>query len=279
VLVHADTLSTADVRDYLHARFGHEIQNLAPLIHRRTDGNPLFVVAIVEELIRRGQLAPADGGWVMAVTTDRLKLGVPEDLREMVTAQFQSLSADERFVLEAASVVGATFTPSTVARALGRDAEDVEALSQRMARAHLFLNVAGNAEERGLATRYDFSHALHHQVIYEQIPLLRRQRLHLAVGEALESTAGERLAEIASELSVHFEQGGDSLRAAKYLGMCVARAQQRQAPHEAIACADLAPSTCSNACRTRHRVANSSSSFACCLACRSRSPVAIAHRE
>src|SRR5262249_15625317 len=81
---------------------------------------------------------------------------------------------------------------------------------------------------------------LHHQVIYEQIPRLRRQRLHLQVAEALESTSGERLPEVAPELSVHFEQGGEPFRAAKYLHMCVARAQQRQAQHEAIACAELA---------------------------------------
>jgi DNA-binding winged helix-turn-helix (wHTH) protein len=232
-------LSTADVRGYLRARFGDAIQDLAPLLHERTDGNPLFVVAIVEELIRRGDLTRAEGGWVMAVTADRRDLPVPEDLREMVLAQFQRLGGDERSVLEAASVVGVNFAPSLVARALGREAEDVDAAAQHMTRAHLFLNIADD-EARGPGTRYEFSHALHQQLLYEQIPALRRQRLHLAVGEALESTAGERLAEIAPELSVHFEQGGDFLRAATYLGVCVARAQQRQASHEAIASAELA---------------------------------------
>jgi adenylate cyclase len=81
---------------------------------------------------------------------------------------------------------------------------------------------------------------LHHQAIYEQIPALRRQRLHLNVGEALESTAGERLAEIAPELSVHFERGDDPRRASKYLAICAGRAQQRLAPHEVIVCAELA---------------------------------------
>ena len=235
-----DYLSTADVREYLHGRFGEHLPDLAPLIRQRTDGNPLFVVAIVEELIRRGQLAPTDGGWVMDGIPDRLELAISEDLLEMVTAQFQSLSADEQSLLETASVVGASFDPAMVARALGRDAEEVDAVLQRMAGGHLFLNPAGAAGDRGSAARYDFAHALHHQVIYEQIPLLRRRRLHLSVAEVLESSSGERLAEIAPELSVHFEQAGDYWRAAKYLGMCVARAQQRQAPHEAIACAEIA---------------------------------------
>jgi DNA-binding winged helix-turn-helix (wHTH) protein len=235
-----DYLSPADIREYLRSRFGLGIQDLAAPIHRRTDGNPLFVVAIVEELIRRGQLVRGDGGWAMAPTTERLDLLVPEDLLEMVTAQFQALTADERRMLEAASVLGVTFAPSLVARALGHDAEDVDAMSQYMARGHHFLTIVDRVEERGPATRYEFAHALHRQVIYEQIPRLRRQRLHLTIGEALEANAGERLAEIAPELSVHFEQGDDLRRAARYLTMCVARAQQRLAPQEAIAYAELA---------------------------------------
>ena len=235
-----DYLSVTDVGEYVRHRFGLEVPRLASLIHHRTDGNPLFVVGIVEELIRRGQLVKTDQGWATGRTVDRLDLGVPEDLRDMVTAQFHGLSIQERDVLEAASVVGVTFTPSAVAHALGHDAEEVDAVSQRMARAHLFLHAADRGEDPGPAARYEFSHALHHQVIYEQLPPLRRQRLHLAVAEALEATGGERVAELAPELSVHFQRGGDAMRAAKYLSLCVTRAQQRQAPHEAIACAELA---------------------------------------
>ena len=225
-----DYLSLVDVRDYLQSRFGNDMKELAPLIHQRTDGNPLFVISIVEELIRRGQLTRSDSGWATSVSPDRL----------MITFQFQSLSAQEQSVLETASVIGVSFTPATVARALGHDAEEVDAVSQRMARAHFFLSLGGASGDRDHATRYDFSHALHHQVVYDQIPPLRRQRLHLSVAEALESSSGERVAELAPELSVHFERGGDPLRAARYLGMCAERALQRQAPREAIACVELA---------------------------------------
>ena len=225
--------------EYLEGRFGRELTALAPLIHERTDGNPLFVVAVVEELIRRGQVKSTDRGWAMSAPADRLDLTAPEGLLEMVATQFRNLSPDERSILETASVVGVSFVPATIARSLGRDAEEVDEVAQRLARAHLFLDGAATNTSRGPTARYGFAHALHHQAIYEQIPPLRRQRLHLSVAEALESGAGERVGEIAPELSVHFEQGGDELRAAKYLSICVTRAQQRQAPSEAIACAEL----------------------------------------
>jgi predicted ATPase len=75
-----DYLSAGNVREYLQRRFGDDIQDLAPLIHTRTDGNPLFVVAIVEEMIRRGQLANTGGGWVVRGAANRIDLAVPDDL-------------------------------------------------------------------------------------------------------------------------------------------------------------------------------------------------------
>ena len=235
-----DCLSASEVREYLNGRFGNQVHELAPIIHRRTDGNPLFVVGIVEELIRRGQLAPTDGGWVVTAAAGHVDLAVPQDLIEMVTLQFQRLSPHERSILEAAAVIGLSFAPWMVVRVLGRDAEDVETVLQRLARSRLFLSVASRAEDVGSGKRYDFLHALHHQVIYEHLADERRRRLHQSIGEALEGSAGDRLAELAAELSTHFERSGDHLRAARYFGTCATRAQQRLAPHEAIACAEHA---------------------------------------
>jgi DNA-binding winged helix-turn-helix (wHTH) protein/predicted ATPase len=233
-------LSTENVREYLQRRFGDDTGRLASLVHARTDGNPLFVVAIVEELVRRGPASSAGQNLVVDVLAGLGDLAVPEDLVEMVTVQFQRLDPEEHVVLEAASVAGVTFSPWTVARALGRDVEDVDAIAQQMARSHRFLRAAAHAEDRIAVSRYEFSHALHHQVIYEQVADARRQRLHQAIGEALESTHGDRLPAIAPELSVHFERSHDPARAVKYLQLCVAAAQQRGAHREAVAYASTA---------------------------------------
>jgi DNA-binding winged helix-turn-helix (wHTH) protein/tetratricopeptide (TPR) repeat protein len=227
-------LSTADVRQYLRHRFGDEAERLAPRIHERTDGNPFFVVALVEELIRRGPATNSGRNWVTGAVADRADLAVPETLLEMVTVQFQGLDPDERVVLEAGSVAGMTFAPWLVARALGRDVEEVEAIAERMVRSHRFLIAGGGTEDRAAARPYEFSHALHRQVIYEQVADTRRQRLHQAIGQALEAAYADRLAEIAPALSVHFERSHDLARAVKYLALCIAGAQQRLAHREAV---------------------------------------------
>ena len=39
------------------------VSKLAHLIHRRTDGNPLFMVNVVNDLIAQGVLAKTNGEW------------------------------------------------------------------------------------------------------------------------------------------------------------------------------------------------------------------------
>lgn len=229
-----DSLSPTDVREYLLARFGAEWPSVTQLIHERSEGNPLFMVAIVDELIRRGQLTHTETRWTLDPPASQQDLAVPDDVLEMIAEQFQRLPDDERSMLEAASVAGVDFEADTVARALERDTEEIEVLAERMARSRLFLNVVRRADGRETARRYEFPHALHHQVIYRGLPDHRRRRLHQTIGEILESTAGERTPEIASELSIHFEHSGDLVRAVKYLSVCVARAEQRFAPKQAV---------------------------------------------
>src|SRR5262249_6019493 len=58
-------LGEADVGAYLARRFGPDAgsSELAPAVHRRTDGNPLFMVRLTDELIAVGVLVEEAGDW------------------------------------------------------------------------------------------------------------------------------------------------------------------------------------------------------------------------
>ena len=53
------------------------------------------------------------------------------------------------------------------------------------------------------------------------------------MGESKEAAFGSRSAEIAAELAVHFEEGGDGPRAVHYLGQAAQNALRRSACREA----------------------------------------------
>ncbi|MFN8643574.1 MAG: AAA family ATPase [Candidatus Binatia bacterium] len=223
-------LSAADVDAYLNVRFGLREPSVARAVHGRTDGNPLFVVTVVEQWLRQGDLRKVEDRWVASAPAEH---AVPDDLREVIAQQLRNVAAAELPVLEAASVAGIRVDPKLLAGALGRDHEAVEAACDRLAQSHLFLQKVATPASPAAGAAYEFTHVLQQQVIYDQIPELRRRRLHRAIGTELESTRGDAAADRAPELSVHYERAGLLTRAVEHLARCVGRAQQRGAHRQA----------------------------------------------
>ena len=60
-----ESLTRADIEEYLDRRFPHAVfpKALAGLIHEHTDGNPLFIAAVIDQLLARGWLVATDPGW------------------------------------------------------------------------------------------------------------------------------------------------------------------------------------------------------------------------
>ncbi len=60
-----ELLPGAAVHEYLTRRFpaGAIAPELAQVIHRRTDGHPLFMVSLVDYLQSQGALERVDGRW------------------------------------------------------------------------------------------------------------------------------------------------------------------------------------------------------------------------
>src|SRR5262249_27825854 len=85
-----------------------------------------------------------------------------------------------------------------------------------------------------VTARYCFLHALYHEVLYNRIPMGRRQRLHRQIGEREEQAYGTRAKEIAAALAVHFEQGRDYGKAVQYLQQAGKNAVQRSAYQETL---------------------------------------------
>ena len=230
-------LTEAGVRSYLQARFpGSDFPPaLARVIHKHTDGNPLFIAGVVDHLLSRGHILDTAPGWALRTPAENIHLGVPDDVRLLIESQLDGLSPADRALLEAASVAGDDFTPLVVAAALGKEAADAELRCETFARAQRLLRITGRVEwpDRSVSRRYAFTHELHRQVVYEAIPEGQRMRLHQRIGQALEAAYGARQMDIAPQLALHFERGRDG-RALRYLETAATRASQRFAGREAI---------------------------------------------
>ncbi|MBI3798745.1 MAG: AAA family ATPase, partial [Deltaproteobacteria bacterium] len=212
------------------------LHKLTHLIHQRTEGNPLFMVNLVDYLITQGVLARIEGQWRLQGEVTAVASWVPESLQQMIEKQIERLSPAEKRVLEGASVAGAEFSAAAVAAGAGIEVEAVEEHCGELARHEQFLRARGTAEwpDGTVTARYGFLHALYQDVLYGQLTARQQQRLHQQIGERVEQAYGERAKEIAAELAVHFERGRDYRRAVQYLQHAAENASRRSAYQEAI---------------------------------------------
>jgi predicted ATPase/DNA-binding winged helix-turn-helix (wHTH) protein len=231
-------LSAADVDSYLAKRFARHAfpPDLSAFIHRRTEGNPLFMRNMVDYLLAQGAIVADQGRWTLQSALGDLDLGVPESLREMIERQIERHSPEEQQILEAASVAGKEFTSIMVAAALEMDVTELEASLARLTRCGPLLRDRGTEEwpDDTSSASYAFGHALYESVLYQRQSHARRMQFHRRIAACLERAYGSRVTEIAAELALHFEQGREHKKAVTYFHQAAASAAARYAYREAM---------------------------------------------
>ncbi len=231
-------LTEAEVAAYLAARFpGRRIPaGLAHSVHSRTDGNPLFMVNVVNYWLGLGGLEDLEEQLAVRAHLHELESGVPESLRQMIGQQFDRLEPAEQRLLEVASVAGVEFSAASLAAVVGDDVVQIEACCERLSRRRHMLQAHGEQvwPDGTVAGRYRFVHALYAEAIYARVTPGRRVQLHRRLGECQEAAWASRAPEIAAELSVHFERGRNPRRAVRYRRHAAANALRRSANVEAV---------------------------------------------
>jgi predicted ATPase len=112
----------------------------------------------------------------------------------------------------------------------------VEEHCEELARRQQFLRRAVISEwpDGTVTACYGFRHAVYQHLWHERVTVRRRQQWHQRIDERKEAGYGERVAEVAAELAVHFEQGRDYRRAIRYLQLAAESVLRRSAHQEAI---------------------------------------------
>jgi tetratricopeptide (TPR) repeat protein len=238
VEVALDYLSEAEVGVYFCQRFGDTrlAADLAHVLHRRTTGNPLFLIALVDELVRQRGVREGPEGWDVRGGMERITAMVPANLLALIELQLAQLSAKDQTLLEAASVAGVEFSAAMVAAAVERTEEVVEARCTSLAHQSQFLQACGHAEwpDGTMTASYSFRHALYQEVLYQRVPAGRQSRWHARVGTRLAHGFGEHAGDIAAALAMHFERGRLLPKAAQYLRQAGDNAMARSAHREAV---------------------------------------------
>jgi DNA-binding SARP family transcriptional activator/tetratricopeptide (TPR) repeat protein len=180
---------------------------LERVLYQETAGNPLFLSEIVRHLQESG-VPPLEAGLV-----DLRRVGLPDDVRALISRRLARLSPDGLEWLRGAAVIGLEFEAALLEAVIGYDEDRfLEALEEA-------LDARLITEAPGAHGRYAFSHALVRETLYAGTSSPRRVRMHHRVGLALEDRASVRSvrdgvsAATESEITAlahHFTRAGDA---------------------------------------------------------------------
>ena len=195
-------------------------EELASLLHRHTEGNPLFMIAVLEHLVERGLVERDRGAWRLRCPAAEISLEVPESLRADDRRRRSSGSASRSSACWRSPRSPACRSRRPSARpSADMDAGAFEECCEALARRGHILRLADTRQlpDGLLVQRYAFVHSLYRQALYARQAPARRAALHRRRGERLEAIFASALNDVALELAHNFEQGADWTRAVKYL--------------------------------------------------------------
>jgi hypothetical protein len=222
-------LTVDEVHRMYESLRGNEVPwGQAELVHRQTEGNPLFVQEVLRYLVEEGFVVRQGDRYVAQQPGE----GVPEGLRDVIGRRLTHLGEKTNTVLSVASVIGRDFRLDVLQRVAGLSEDDLYAALEEAQERAIIEQVQSPA---GVAFR--FTHAMFRTLLYDEIFAPRRIRLHQQVGRALEDTYARRLEEHAAELAEHFSQSTETTdleKAVHYGELAAQRAMGVYAYGEAV---------------------------------------------
>jgi len=164
-------------------------------------GNPFYLEELVSFVHARG-VDPRDA---RALAT----LDLPDGLHRLVMARIDQLSEGQKATIKVASVIGRRFRAGWISGgypAAGGPHEIARHL-ERLDQLDLTPRLAAGPEpgdEPGSESEYGFKHAIIQEVAYQSLTFELREALHERVGEFVEATYPDRLAQFVDMLAYHY---------------------------------------------------------------------------
>ena len=231
--LHLPPLSPAAVEEMVAemSEMGEATLPLARRLHRKTGGNPFFIIEIVKELFETGVLRLERGVWqgdFARVNEEDLPL--PDSVSEVIGRRVRRLDDASRTALQQAAVLGREFDFDVLNALRGEAEEATLEVVDGLLRHGLIVEGTGQ-----MGRDYAFSHHLIQEVIYAGIPRRRRQHIHAQAAEVMQTLYGAEAAALAGELAFHFRQGRRPAEALAWTESAADQARQRYAIEEAVA--------------------------------------------
>ena len=195
-------------------------------------GHPFYIEEIIKVLMEKNVILPGPVSWEF----DAKRLAqtpVSATLRGVLQARIDDLPAQERRVLQCASVVGGIFWESAVESLCQTPPEAASKQAIPEVLANLCRkDLVHRRESSGFSgtNEYVIKHELLRDVVLETLPKKLRSEYHTRVATWFVEHGGDRVREFSGLVAVHFEQAGQWTVAAEWYGRAGEQAWNSFAP-------------------------------------------------
>lgn len=200
-----------------------DADGFAALIHRETEGNPLFICEVIALLKSEGVLECCDGTW--RLTTEIGRISIPPKVHDIITRRVARLQKEQKELLEVAAVVGELFSSEVLASVAGMDRLGLLKMLNDIEKAHQLITV----HEKG----YRFSHVKIRDAVYESLLPELRKEYHNVIGGVISELFKENVADVEADIAHHYYMA----RNEECISHCIAvadRAKDRYQNEEAL---------------------------------------------
>ncbi|MDT8307550.1 MAG: AAA family ATPase, partial [Anaerolineae bacterium] len=215
---------------------GAAIMPLATRLFRETEGNPFFLMEMVQALFEVGLVRLEGGVWQGDFDHISVReLPLPSSVSAVIQARVQRLDDKAQEALRLAAVLGREFSFDLLHAIWGAGEEAMLEALDNLLRQRLVEELVDRAD-----SDFAFTHHLIQEVVYQGLPRHRRYHWHAQVGAAMERLYADQLETRVGEVAHHFQQAcllDKSLcaKAVTYLYQAGQQAVRHSASEDAIA--------------------------------------------
>ena len=195
------------------------------MVYEKTRGNPFFAEEVIKSLKEEEVIYREENKWKIKEVS---RIEFPETVKSVLKTRFARLDEECQSVLTFASFVGNDFTLEAMCALTGIEENILLELIDKILKTGLIKE----REVRGEGV-CSFADILVRDVVYDEVSLLKRKKLHGVVGRALEKAYAKKIDEHFGELASHFLESGDKDKALDYFSKAGEKAQKVYANNEA----------------------------------------------
>mgnify|MGYP001502791587 CR=1 FL=1 len=201
-------------------------QEVQQAILEKTDGVPLYIEELTENLLETGLLS--EGTDSFTLKTPLKEMVIPDSLQSLLMERVDRLGPVKEIV-QIGAAIGREFTYELLRATVDRTDGQLNSALDLFVSSGLILQEG----ERSLS-RYRFKHMLVQEAAYNTLPKKSRRLLHARIAKTLEEKFPQRVQLEPELLAYHFEQAGLTRQAITYWRLAARRDADRSANIEAL---------------------------------------------